>query len=53
MVGITRVAVYPMRNYVYRLVTTGLRLIIPLSLPGPKVTISSPTTFSSVESQEA
>ena len=53
LVGITRAAVYPMRNYVYRLVTTSLRLIIPLSLPGPKVTISSPTTFSSVESQEA
>ena len=52
MVGITRAAVYPMRNYVYRLVTTGLRLIIPLSLPGchgPKVAISSPATFSSVQ----
>ena len=33
--------------------STGLRLIIPLSLPGPKVTISSPTTytFSSVQTQ--
>ena len=44
LVEITRAAVYPMRNYVYRLVTTGLRLITPLSLPGPKVTISSPTS---------
>ena len=35
LVGITRVAVYPMRNYVYRLVTTSLRPIIPLSLPWP------------------
>ena len=38
----------PMRNYVYRLVTISLRLIILLSLPGPRVIISSPTTFSSV-----
>ena len=49
MVGITRAAAYPMRNDVYRLVTTGLRLVIPLSLPGPWVTISSPTTCSSVQ----
>ena len=33
---------------VSRLVATGLRLIIPLSLPGPRATISSSTTFSSV-----
>ena len=48
LVVITRAAVYPMKNSVYRLVATGLRLVIPLSLPGPRVTISSPTTFSSV-----
>ena len=29
---------YPMRNYVHRLVTTSFRLIIPLSLPGPMLT---------------
>ena len=29
MVGATRAAVYPMRNYVYRLVTTSFRPIIP------------------------
>ena len=34
---------------VHRLVTTGLRLLIPLSLPGPKVTISSTTVFCSVQ----
>ena len=45
----TRAAVYPMRNYVYRLVTTSFRPIIPLSLPGRQVTISSPTTFGSVQ----
>ena len=33
LVEITRAVVYPMCNYVYRLVTTGLRLIISLSLP--------------------
>ena len=38
MVGATRVAVYPMRNYVHRLVTTSFRLINPLSLPGPTLT---------------
>ena len=47
LVGITRAAVYPMGNYVHRLVTTSLRLIIPLSIPGPTVTVSSSTTFSS------
>ena len=48
--GVTRAAVYAMRNYVYTLVTTGLRLIInKLSLPGRKVTISSPTAFSSIQ----
>ena len=35
-----------MRNYVYRLVTTSFRPIIPLSLPGRWVTIS---TFNSVQ----
>ena len=34
---------------VYRLVTTSLRPIIPLSLPDPRVTISSSTAFSSVQ----
>ena len=34
LVGIMRAAVYPMRNYVHRVVTTSLRLISPLSLPG-------------------
>ena len=48
LVGITRAAVYPMRNYVYGLVVTSFRLIIPLSLPGRSVTTSSSTTFSSV-----
>ena len=48
MVGATRAVVYhampcPMRNYVYRLVTTSFRLINPLSLPGPKLTRSSRT----------
>ena len=38
LVGTTRAAVCPMRNYVYRLVTTSFRPIIPLSLPGPKLT---------------
>ena len=42
----TRATAYPMRHYVYTLITTGLRLFIPLSVPGPKVAISSPTTFS-------
>ena len=49
MVGATRAAADPMRNYVYRLVTASFRLIIPLSRPGPKVAISSSTTFSSVQ----
>ena len=40
---------HPLRNYVYRLVTTGIRRTIPLSLPGLKVTISSSTTSSSVQ----
>ena len=37
----------------YWLVTAGLRLIMPLSLPGPKVAISGSTTgtFSSVQLQ--
>ena len=48
LVGFTRAAVCSTRNYVCRLVTTSLRLIIPLSPPGPRVTISSSTTFSSV-----
>ena len=34
---LTRAAVYPLKNYVYRLVTTSLRPLIPLSLPGPRV----------------
>ena len=38
-----------MKNYVHRLVTTSLRLIVALSLPGPKVAISSPTASSSVQ----
>ena len=41
LVGTTRAAVCPMRDYVYRLVTTSFRPIIPLSLPGRWVTISS------------
>ena len=53
LVGTTRAAVHPMRNYVYRLVTTSLRLIITLSLPGPRVTISSSNTFSSVQFSHA
>ena len=38
-----------MRTYVYMLVPTGLGLVIPPSLSGPKVTICSHTTFSSVQ----
>ena len=34
LVGTTRAAACPMRNYMYRLGTTSLRLIIQLSLPG-------------------
>ena len=50
MVEATRAAVYPMRSYVYRLVTTSFRRINPLSLPGPqRQPISSPTTFWSVQ----
>ena len=41
LVGATRAAVYPMRNYECRLVTTSFRPINPLSLPGRWVTISS------------
>ena len=33
----------------YRLDTTSFGLLIPLSVPGRKITISSPTTFSSVQ----
>ena len=33
----------------YKVGTTSLRLIISLSLPGPKTTISSPTAFSSAK----
>ena len=40
VVGATRAAVYPMRNYAYRLVTTSFRPIILLSLPGPTLTQS-------------
>ena len=39
-----------MGNCVYGLVTTSFRLIIPLSLPGRRVTIPSSTAFSSVHS---
>ena len=55
LVGITRAAAHPIRNcsyvHVHRLVTTSLTLIIPLSLPGPRVPISSSTAFSSVQCQ--
>ena len=49
MVGATRAAAYP--HYVYRLVTTSFRPIIPLSLPGPTLTHleSHYVQFSSVQ----
>ena len=40
LVGMTRAAVYSMRNHAHSLITTDLRLIIP-PLPGPRVAISS------------
>ena len=46
LVGITRAAVYPCAPAGYDV--TSSRLIIPLSLPGRRATISSSTTFSSV-----
>ena len=40
---------YLMRNDVEGLRTTSFRLIIPLSFPGRRVPIFSPTTFTSVQ----
>ena len=49
VVGIAGAAIYTVRNGVDSLGydVTSFRLIIPLSLPGRRVTISSPTSFSS------
>ena len=49
VVGVTRVAVYPMRNSTYGLVTTTFRIINRLSLPDRRATTSSSTVFSLVQ----